>query len=215
MNCCFFAIFFAIPLIILLYLPLLFFQIDHFEEPGMPLEITLRFWRYDESAQTYVLNTRVDMPHSQRVNSLVFHPRLPLVVTAGHDKRFRLWHTETLARKDEAPVTAWACRSIGFHREMVLRDAAFSEDGSLLAVACGQLITLWDPLSNTLQGTLCHSPPDRPVLQLAFLRNSVRIIGIKKVFVAYNGTAVPCGAHTVAYLCVESAQLRSVVVGAH
>lgn len=122
----------------------------------------------------YVLNTRIDAPHgSHIVTSMVFHSNGNLVVTTGYDKRFRIWK---LARAQSVTPTtlasSWSCQSVGFYRECIPRSSAISSDGSLLAVAYAQMITLWNPFTNQLQQTLCHPPPDCPVLKLAFIPKS-------------------------------------------
>jgi NET1-associated nuclear protein 1 (U3 small nucleolar RNA-associated protein 17) len=46
---------------------------------------------------------------------------------------------------------------VGFYRGMPASDAAVAPDGSLLAVVYDQVVTLWDPLTNTLQAGLTHA----------------------------------------------------------
>jgi len=45
---------------------------------------------------------------------------------------------------------SWSCTSVGFYRQKPAGDVAFSEDGSVLAVAFKDVITLWDPDYNTM-----------------------------------------------------------------
>lgn len=52
-------------------------------------------------------------------------------------------------------VGSWACRSVGYYRQSAALAAAFSTDGSMMAVAYApDVITLWEPLSNLLLATL-------------------------------------------------------------
>lgn len=52
-------------------------------------------------------------------------------------------------------------KQIGRYREKyTLNDAAFSSDGSLLALAYSQVVTIWDPQTTTLANTLIGSPTD-------------------------------------------------------
>jgi NET1-associated nuclear protein 1 (U3 small nucleolar RNA-associated protein 17) len=53
---------------------------------------------------------------------------------------------------------AWHCRSIGGYRECPARCAAFSNDGSVLAIGYQQVVTLWDPETCSLHETLTHPP---------------------------------------------------------
>jgi len=49
------------------------------------------------------------------------------------------------------------CESVGFYRNLPAGIAAFSDDGSLLAVVFGSCITLWDPENNQLKETLVNT----------------------------------------------------------
>ena len=50
----------------------------------------------------------------------------------------------------------WSCESVGFYRNQPAGKADFSEDGSVLAVIFGSVVTLWDPETNALRTTLSH-----------------------------------------------------------
>ncbi|KAG0242251.1 hypothetical protein BGX31_000413 [Mortierella sp. GBA43] len=155
---------------------------DHETTP----ELYLKFWEYDDDARTYVLNTRVDAPHSNAITSCIFNPRegnqAPMVVTTSLDGTFKIWqltHQGEARRGIEAEM-AWGCRSTGFYRDMVPRCASFASDGSMLAVSYGQIITLWNPYLNTLQGVLTQPPENRPITRMAFLQNSPFLIAATK-----------------------------------
>ena len=119
------------------------------------LEINLKFWEYKDEAQEYELNTNVYLPHTDRVNSMKFKPGpgIPLLVTSSRDTRFKLW---TLLQSTDiyGENTSWNSESVGFYRDRESGDVDFSEDGSLLAVAFGPTVTLWDPETNQLRSTL-------------------------------------------------------------
>ena len=55
------------------------------------------------------------------------------------------------------PNNKWVCESVGFYRNLPAGKAAFSDDGSLLAVVFGSCITLWDPENNQLKETLVNT----------------------------------------------------------
>ena len=132
---------------------------------------TLRFWRLagpadggggaldgdgdvrmldGAQAPRYVLSTRVDSPHgSACVSALAAHPSLPLAVTCSGDScDFKVW------ARGAAPWAPWRCRSVGFYQRRPMLAAAFSHDGSLLAVGAGDCVTLWEPMSNALVAVL-------------------------------------------------------------
>ncbi|RUS16393.1 WD40-repeat-containing domain protein [Endogone sp. FLAS-F59071] len=151
-------------------------------------ELYLKFWWWDPDAQSYTLNTRVDAPHTEPITSLAFHPgsargAQPMAITTSCDKNFKIWQLvmQPGVGKNNVEVSepAWACRSVGVYRDYVPHHAAFSEDGSILAVAYGQIVTLWDPYTNTFQGVLVHPPENRAVKRVEFLgRNSPFLVSV-------------------------------------
>ena len=111
----------------------------------------------------YIQNTCVDPPHDKPVTSLSFRPAtpplggastasrdpapVPLAVTTSSDQRFKVWvlvdpgegegegEGEEGGKRGRKRVPAsWACRSVGYYHQLQCQDAAFSQDGSLLAV---------------------------------------------------------------------------------
>ncbi|KAF9920729.1 WD repeat-containing protein 75, partial [Modicella reniformis] len=63
---------------------------------------------------------------------------------------------------------------------MVPLCASFATDGSLLAVAYGQIITLWNPYLNTLQGVLTQPPENRSIKHMVFIQNSPFLVAATK-----------------------------------
>lgn len=51
--------------------------------------MSLQFWKWNSS--DYVLNTRVDRPHEREIHGMASSPTLPLVVTTGADRKFKIW----------------------------------------------------------------------------------------------------------------------------
>jgi NET1-associated nuclear protein 1 (U3 small nucleolar RNA-associated protein 17) len=147
----------------------------------------LKFYAYDPTSSTYVLNSFIEHPHKDRVVALTFHPHLNIVVTVGADKEFKVWQTTAQAARPSmagaAAVPArstWSCRSVGQYRNFHAHDCSFSPDGSLLAVAHGQVVTLWDALTMTLQHTLLHPPPAEYVRKVSFLSEGAHLIAVTR-----------------------------------
>ena len=61
----------------------------------------------------------------------------------------------------------------------VMSAAAFSSDGSLLAAASGDQVTLWDPYSNAMVSCIASPPANQgsPLRKLCFLPNSPYLVG--------------------------------------
>ena len=130
-------------------------------------DMKLKFWRYDSSRSNYVLNTNVTMPHNDRITALAFQPGLlgsecPCLVSIGRDSKFKIWRlvddTDIYRQKE-----AWTCDVAGDFRKMMPTALSFSEDGSLLAIAFQDTVTLWDPMTSNLNTTLTHSLVDQPI----------------------------------------------------
>ncbi|KAJ3088070.1 WD repeat-containing protein 75 [Quaeritorhiza haematococci] len=125
-------------------------------------EVYLKFWAYNADSQTYWVNTRVDNPHGAKITSLRCGPMtatgaLMAVTTSVQDRKFKVWQLTEHAEGE----FHWSCRSVGYYKDLPAYDAAFSEDGSILAVSFGQVITLWDPTTNGLQMVMTCPPPVR------------------------------------------------------
>ncbi|KAF2432367.1 WD40 repeat-like protein [Tothia fuscella] len=126
------------------------------------LETYLKFWRWDQESDQWVLETRVDLPHqspnnpvANRVFDLVAHPRLTAFATTGQDGVVRLWTPKTRlgdgtvirGAKGEGAIS-WRCsHSIELENIPAVGDAgldfpavpaptkaklAYSNDGSIL-----------------------------------------------------------------------------------
>lgn len=58
-------------------------------------EIKLKFWHFNETDQTYHLNTCIDFPHEELVRKIGFQSSAKddnlKCVTISEDKRFKVW----------------------------------------------------------------------------------------------------------------------------
>ncbi|KAK5667411.1 NET1-associated nuclear protein 1 [Batrachochytrium dendrobatidis] len=146
--------------------------VDFRDDRVFATETYLRFWRYNLDSREFVANTRVDSPHDRIVTSLRFQPRVfgqPLLaVTAGEDKLFKIWEFVEPTNDQETPT--WICRSTGFYKSFVPQEIAFSEDGCVMAVAFGSIVTLWDPFTSTHQMSLAYPPAFETVTKLSFVK---------------------------------------------
>jgi len=88
-----------------------------------------------------------------------------MVVTAGGDNSFKLWKLQgrseahRMTKTEDQLTVMWQCTGVGQWREEAPCGADFSRDGTLLAVGYGAVVTLWQPESLTLVGTLPHREP--------------------------------------------------------
>ena len=115
----------------------------------------------------WLLHTRVDSPHEREVTALACSPYggARLAATTGRDGALKLWQWSAGAAGAAGaggPAGAsnggrWSCLAVGGYRQQELLDAAFSADGSVLAVLCATCVTLWEPHSCELLRVLAGS----------------------------------------------------------
>jgi NET1-associated nuclear protein 1 (U3 small nucleolar RNA-associated protein 17) len=143
-------------------------------------EVYLKFWQWNKENETWELVSRIDAPHSLgdassagRVSDLAADSSSLRFSTIGEDGIVRVWSMRTRKRdgvvvrgKDGQSLRNWDCQhaiSIGkpelfnytesSQRYPTNGSVAFSEDGSILAAACGNqdLVHLLDPESGTIR----------------------------------------------------------------
>lgn len=86
------------------------------------------------------------LSHTNPITSLFFNPssrKGPIAITTPQDKTFKVWNLNSNQSNTDA---TWICRSVGVYRNSEAKVAAFSEDGSMLAVRFGQTITFGIPI---------------------------------------------------------------------
>lgn len=96
-----------------------------------------------------------------------------MAVTCSMDKSFKIWELVQEAGMEES---AWNCRSSGSYKNSPATAAEFATDGSLLAVSFGKVITLWDPLTLTLEKTLYFSLSKLDLKSLNFTKDSLFLV---------------------------------------
>uniref|UniRef100_H3GGQ6 WD repeat-containing protein 75 second beta-propeller domain-containing protein n=1 Tax=Phytophthora ramorum TaxID=164328 RepID=H3GGQ6_PHYRM len=127
---------------------------------------SLRFYsrRVDGS---FFVNTAVDAPHGRAyVTGVAFSPNAHhgCVVTADKLGDFKVWEKTTLA----AGGTAWNCQAVVRFRDEPVTAVNFARDGSLLAVAYGNKLTLWDIDTHSLRRVI-PSADGQTIRQIVFL----------------------------------------------
>ncbi len=124
---------------------------------------------------TFVVNTEIDQPHGDHeITAMAAIDGM--LVTADDHGEFRLWvpqESSTICIRSRPPPPhcppqrIWNCRSLAQFRPTAITATAFSSDASLLAIAYGPLLTLWDPSSNALRSVLAY--PLTPLRDILFL----------------------------------------------
>ncbi|MCH99357.1 WD repeat-containing protein 75-like, partial [Trifolium medium] len=80
-----------------------------------------------------------------------------MAVSSSYGGDFKIWvcREETQQKGQTHQNFSWTCHAVG---NKAMRAAAFSADGSVLAVAADTVITLWDPDKNELIAVVGETP---------------------------------------------------------
>ena len=134
------------------------------------------YFTYGNVLFSYIVNTRLSEPHTDQITSINFLPNpqksasQPLLfVTTSLDSRFKIYNLIQPSQSVASSETYWSPRSQGFQRDLPLYDSAFSSDASVLAIAAGSSLTLWDPWTGLLQATFSYPPSNQPILSVKFI----------------------------------------------
>ncbi|KAK7695299.1 hypothetical protein QCA50_002489 [Cerrena zonata] len=143
-------------------------------------EVYLKIWSWESG--TWTLNTRIDRPHGlKKVTSLAFRPQSSAadlqLVTTGEDGYIKLWRIRSAKNKSGHVEDYWVARATLKHRSDIPTHATWSSDGSILAVALGPNVALYDPLTTALIQTLA-SPECVKVISTAFIGRGSRYLAI-------------------------------------
>ena len=127
-------------------------------------ESSLKFWSWSDAMNSYKLVTHVPRPHGNaRITSLSFSPGSPLYTcaTSSSDGSVKLWRLDPAVAAGRMFGDAhWSCVYSFTYRATSANAVSFSRDGSLLAVAHANVVTLWDPVTLSLRASLSPGVSD-------------------------------------------------------
>lgn len=151
-------------------------------------ESSIKFWEWDSEKQQYSLHTQYRLSQKNAVTHLCYHPTEDVCVIADKGGRFRIWRLDASeptegpeGQESEDIVTIrWVCESVGYYRDSKIQCCTFSSDGSILVVAYGSLITLWDARTNMFLNVLTHPPAFESIMKVNFVSNTPYLVAVTK-----------------------------------
>ncbi|KDO23525.1 hypothetical protein SPRG_11447 [Saprolegnia parasitica CBS 223.65] len=157
-------------------------------------ESVLRFWTRKTDG-SFVVNTDVDQPHGigRVITAIAVHNTR--IVTGDDQGEVRVW-----ALGDGV----WSCASMSQFRKVPVGAIAFSDDGSLLAIAYGPLLTLWDPVTNALRSVLSY--PKEAIVDIAFAGPSSPLLVARTSAGVYVWSLLTCSIvwfYAVPFTCMS------------
>ena len=166
-------------------------------EDRFSLVYALKFWLFDRNKSKYALSAQVENPHGHNaVTSLKFVPetsqnsRSNYAVTTAEDGSVKLWNVSL----DEQRCAAWTCAYTFRHKDSAVIDVALSLDGSVLALAQGNVVTLWDPITVSLKASV-SAPTAEVITYTAFLEPKAANVagaGSGRAFLVFGSTTCLC-----------------------
>ncbi|KAK7154465.1 hypothetical protein R3I94_007709 [Phoxinus phoxinus] len=123
------------------------------------LEFFLKLWAFDETTQSFVLNTSISAAHTDRIISMCFSSseETTMLVTTAEDSQFKAW-CQGADADTQQDQNFWSCDFVGSYHNLMPTNCTFSADSSLLAVSFQEVVTVWSPDTWELLTTLCQPP---------------------------------------------------------
>ncbi|KAL4200523.1 hypothetical protein AMTRI_Chr02g253980 [Amborella trichopoda] len=150
-------------------------------EEGIGGLVCLKFWECGSHSGDFALSTVIYDPHGDAgISAVAFHPTRSMVVSSSYGGNFKIWIRSMDIQKKDGSLQkgGWRCQSIGTYKKNPMTAAAFSADGSVLAVAAGFVITLWNPNTNTLVAVMGETP--EPIVALSFIPNAEHLLSVSR-----------------------------------
>ncbi|KAK9119657.1 hypothetical protein Scep_017750 [Stephania cephalantha] len=142
--------------------------------------VCLKFWDQTRSGE-FSLSTPIYEPHGDAgVSAIAFHPTRDMAVTSSFGGNFKIWvRRHNMKQTNTVPsISGWSCHSVGSYKKTPMTAASFSADGSVLAVASENVISLWDPDRNVLVALIGETLA--PINKLCFIGKSDYLVSLSR-----------------------------------
>ncbi|XP_019463627.1 PREDICTED: WD repeat-containing protein 75-like [Lupinus angustifolius] len=147
-------------------------------EEGIGGLVCLKFWDLDTDSRRFSVSTLIYEPHRDaHISAVAFHPTRHMAVSSSYGGDFKIWRKNEVQQKNQMlQNSGWICHAVGSYKNKAMRAAAFSADGSVLAVAADTVITLWDPDKNVLVAIVGET--STPIVSLNFAGKSEYLLSV-------------------------------------
>ncbi|KAH9805892.1 transducin/WD40 repeat-like superfamily protein [Citrus sinensis] len=161
-------------------------------EEGIGSLVCLKFWVSGTQNKEFTLSTIVYEPHrcgpcliteelnekylkcSVGISAVAFHPNRRAAVSSSYGGDFKVWICNDELQQKDLQSSGWSCHAVGSYKKKAMTAAAFSADGSVLAVAAETVITLWDPDRNVLVAVIGETLT--PIMNMSFVGSSEYLV---------------------------------------
>ncbi|CAI9755136.1 unnamed protein product [Fraxinus pennsylvanica] len=143
--------------------------------------VSLKFWACGSQNKDFSLSTVIYEPHrGASVSSIAFHPTCNMAITSSYGGDFKIWVRmhDTHLKDQMLQSSGWRCHAVGSYKKRPMTAAAFSADGSVLAVAAENVVTLWDPDQNILVAVIGDTL--EPISTLSFVGKSTFLVSASR-----------------------------------
>lgn len=121
-------------------------------------DAVLKFWQRIDAGE-WQLVTSFTQAHDAEILSMEFLPGNDIMASVSSDGTFKLWcavekrSSKYASKAVEAVQMKWICQSAASYKTYAATDLSVSADGSVLAVAYGRVLTMWNSLTMELLST--------------------------------------------------------------
>lgn len=150
-------------------------------EDGIGGLVSLKFWERGPQSKDFRLSTVVYEAHRDAgILGIAFHPTRQMAASCSFGGDFKIWvHSAQVAEKNQMHQSSgWSCHAVGSYKKKKMTAVAFSTDGSVLAVAAENVITLWDPCMNILVAVIGETI--EPITALSFVGESDYLVSASR-----------------------------------
>ncbi|XP_061361499.1 uncharacterized protein LOC133305332 [Gastrolobium bilobum] len=150
-------------------------------EEGIGGLVCLKFWDLDSDSKKFSVSTLIYEPHRDaHISAVAFHPTRHMAVSSSYGGDFKIWVCKEDIQQNGQMLqnSGWMCHAVGSYKNKAMRAAAFSADGSVLAVAADTVITLWDPDKNVLMAVVGETTT--PIVNLVFAGKSEYLLSVSR-----------------------------------